>query len=314
MRFPRKRGATSVMVTIFVPDNTATNGAGLTTLTNASTNLVVGYRRELSAGWVEYKQSAGNLEAQTTIGTYQAPSSSAKCRIKHDTRGKYEIQLHDSATAFGAGDTSQAILIEIYEETTSALKVGPNAVLIPLSAMAVLDGESNMIQVGGTTQTGRDLGASVLVGDKTGFSLATAPPTKEQISTQVWSETVRSLTTFGTLVSDIWAAATRTLTAISDSSGVTTLLSRIASALSISSGKVTVGANDDKTGYSLATGQVDNAGIAAAQAAAEDAAARLDAMTDDSDVFTADALANAPGGGSGSSVPVFGAAQTVVDP
>lgn len=37
---------------------------------------------------------------------------------------------------------------------------------------------------------------------------------------------------------DVWAAATRTLTAISDSSGVTTLLSRIASVLNISSGKV----------------------------------------------------------------------------
>jgi hypothetical protein len=32
---------------------------------------------------------------------------------------------------------------------------------------------ANSVQVGGTTQTGRDIGASVLVGDKTGFSLAT---------------------------------------------------------------------------------------------------------------------------------------------
>lgn len=66
----------------------------------------------------------------------------------------------------------------------------------------------------------------------------------------------------GTLVSDIatavWAAGARTLTTISDSSGVTTLLSRIGSALTISSGKVTVGTNDDKTGYALSA-----AGLAA---------------------------------------------------
>jgi hypothetical protein len=53
--------------------------------------------------------------------------------------------------------------------------------------------------------------------DKAGFSLATAPPTAAAISTAVWGETVRSLTTFGTLVADaataVWAAATRTLSA-----------------------------------------------------------------------------------------------------
>jgi hypothetical protein len=44
------------------------------------------------------------------------------------------------------------------------------------------------------------------------------------------------------LVSDIatavWANVTRTLTSISDSSGITTLLSRIGAALNISGGKV----------------------------------------------------------------------------
>lgn len=78
----------------------------------------------------------------------------------------------------------------------------------------------------------------------------------------VWGATTRTLTSFGTLVSDVatavWGAGTRTLTAISDSSGVTTLLSRIGSALTISSGKVTVGTNDDKTGYSLSSSQSFN--------------------------------------------------------
>ena len=51
----------------------------------------------------------------------------------------------------------------------------------------------------------------------------------------------------------VWSVASRTLTAISDSAGITTLLSRIGSALTINSGKVTVGTNDDKNGYALAT-------------------------------------------------------------
>mgnify|MGYP000949307805 CR=1 FL=1 len=63
----------------------------------------------------------------------------------------------------------------------------------------------------------------------------------------------------------VWSATSRTLTAISDSSGITTLLSRIGSALTISGGKVTVGSNDDKTGYEL-TATYDAAKTAATQA------------------------------------------------
>ena len=56
----------------------------------------------------------------------------------------------------------------------------------------------------------------------------------------------------------VWSVAARTLTTVADSSGVTTLLSRIGSVLTISSGKVTVGTNDDKTGYGLAADQAVN--------------------------------------------------------
>jgi hypothetical protein len=55
----------------------------------------------------------------------------------------------------------------------------------------------------------------------------------------VWEHATRSLTTFGTLVSDIWSAGTRTLTAISDSSGVTTLLGRILGTIRTSADDVT---------------------------------------------------------------------------
>jgi len=107
--------------------------------------------------------------------------------------------------------------------------------------------------------------AAVTVGtnnDKTGYSLATAPPTAAQIRSEidsnstklanldatvssrstltaqgVWEYATRTVTSFGTLVADIasavWAAATRTLTAFGFN--------------------VTASSVTDKTGYSLAT-------------------------------------------------------------
>jgi len=69
--------------------------------------------------------------------------------------------------------------------------------------------------------------------------------------TSLNAATPASIQSFGTLVADIatavWGAGARTLTAIADSSGITTLLSRIAGALTITSGKVDV---NDKTGFS----------------------------------------------------------------
>ena len=73
---------------------------------------------------------------------------------------------------------------------------------------------------------------------------------------QVWANSTRTLSSFGSLIADIaaavWGSAARTLTAISDSAGVTTLLSRIGAALTITGGKVDV---NDKTGFGLTTGE-----------------------------------------------------------
>ncbi len=141
-RIWRKRGQTSVMIRIFIPDNTATNGAGLTGLTSASTNLTIAYMRELDGTSTTY--TGANIEAQTTIGTFQAPSSSNKIRFKAvdatNFPGLYELQFHDSATAFGTGDISQNIAINIYEATTTALKIGPCMLMISLVPYDPQDG------------------------------------------------------------------------------------------------------------------------------------------------------------------------------
>ena len=217
MRYPRKRGSTSVIVRVFIPDNTVTTGAGCTGLTSSSTNLCVSYIREKDSSGTLY--TGANIEAISTVGTWAAPSSSSKIKIKAvdatNFPGLYELHFHDSATAFGTGDTSEHVLINIYESSTTSLKIGPNAVLVPLVPWDYQDGtrmgltalpnaaagangglplgdasgrvdigkllgtawltpgtagtpDVNAKLVGGTSQTGRDLGASVLLSNGTG--------------------------------------------------------------------------------------------------------------------------------------------------
>lgn len=75
----------------------------------------------------------------------------------------------------------------------------------------------------------------------------------------------------------VWSVASRTLTAISDSSGITTLLSRIGGVLTLSGGKVTVGTNDDKTGYALAVAPPTAEQVRSEMDAASTKLANLDA-------------------------------------
>ena len=137
------RGSTSVMVRVFIQDNSVTTGAGLTGLTNASTNLNIATMRELDTAATVY--SGANIEAQTTVGTYQAPSTSAKIRFKEvdatNFPGEYELQFHNSAAgAFGTGDTSRFMHIYIREVTTTALKIAPCDKEIILTATDKQDG------------------------------------------------------------------------------------------------------------------------------------------------------------------------------
>ena len=157
---------------------------------------------------------------------------------------------------------------------------------------------------------------------------------------QVWANATRTLSSFGTLANDtrdaVWGAATRTLTAISDSAGVTTLLSRISQALTFTNSNVNVHVKakdnldfsalektslnaatpavtvSDKTGFSLATAPPTTAQIVTAMEGAgtkitaiKDVTDKLDDTLEDNNNtyrFTEDALAEAPTGGSAPTV------------
>jgi hypothetical protein len=141
MRYPRKRGSTSVIVRIFIPDNSSAKGAGLTGLTNASTNLAIAFSREMQNGGTEI--TGANLAAIATIGTWANPGSGKLGFGAVDGTkfpGLYEIQFPDDCAAFGTGDLSQSLYLNAYEKTTTVLNIGPNMVLIPLVPWDYQDG------------------------------------------------------------------------------------------------------------------------------------------------------------------------------
>jgi hypothetical protein len=137
-----KRGATSVMLRVFIQANNVTTGVGLTGLTNSSTNLNIAMLRELSATAEVY--AGADIETITTIGTYAAPTASTNIRFKAvdatNMPGVYELQFHNSANqGFGSGDASRYVTLYIFEITTTSLNIAPLPSEITLVAVDIQD-------------------------------------------------------------------------------------------------------------------------------------------------------------------------------
>jgi len=189
---------------------------------------------------------AADIGSRLATSGYTAPANSDIAAIKAKT---------DNLPASPAAVGSAMTLTSAYDAAKSAAsQASVNA--IPTNPLATNDARLNNLD-------------------------ATISSRSTLTAAQVWANSTRTLSSFGTLVSDIvssvWSAGTRTLTAISDSSGITTLLSRIGSALSFTGSNVHVhvkakdnldfGALEkaslnaatpsvtvsDKTGFSLAT-------------------------------------------------------------
>jgi hypothetical protein len=126
---------------------------------------------------------------------------------------------------FDATDTNTAGPLLIYSHPTGALTARQECMVLPAlvydSLVAGTDAlQVDTIQVSGTTQAARDIGLSVLVGDKTGFALTTAQ--HDLIGARVWTETARTITVktgFTLTTADhaligtaAWAVGTRALT------------------------------------------------------------------------------------------------------
>src|SRR3990167_6499391 len=115
MKLVIPKGATSRIITVFIQDSSLTTGAGLGSLTEAS-SIVGGYVREGATGVALVVD-----ENVTTEGTYQAPTTAGQVRIgtpANMTSGTYELHFHNDLWLTGAegvvitlsGATNMAVL------------------------------------------------------------------------------------------------------------------------------------------------------------------------------------------------------------
>lgn len=239
-----KRGQTGIVLRVKLLNNSVSTGAGLTALTSGSAGLVIATIADNEATTTRYRVADANVETIATLGTYAAPSTN-KCRFREvdatNHPGVYEIQLADAR--YGVSN-AKSLLVSIL----GASNLAETDCVIPLMDMdpydAVRQGMTALPNAAAAASGGLptvDANNAVKLQSGTGsnqISLSSGAVLLQPTQSGVTIPTVTTLTN-----------------APSDSAGTTTLLSRIGSALTINSGKVTVGTNDDKTGYSLSASQ-----------------------------------------------------------
>lgn len=212
-------------------------------------------------------------------GSYAQSHNSAGAT--HDTLGEYSVPLDTT-------DTNTLGTMKVLIFKSGALPVWETFMVVPANVYnslvlgsAYLD--VNTKQVGGTTQTARDLGASVLLSsgtgtgqislssgavtvgtnnDKTGYSLSAAG------INAIWDQLLTAITTVGSigkLIKDYLDAAVSTRSTFSGG------------AVASVTDPVIVGTNNDKTGYAL-TAAYDAAKTAAPESGGNIAA--IKAKTD----------------------------------
>lgn len=173
-----KNGQGSVIVRAKLLDSSSTTGAGLTGLSSASSGLIISTIADVEATATAYTVAGSTIESITTLGTYAAPTAT-KCRFKEvdstNHKGIYEFQFADARFAVA---NAKSIIVSVLGATNLAqadfviqLQSDDPYVAKPTNfASLSIDGSGrvDVIKVAGTTQTARDLGASVLLSAGTG--------------------------------------------------------------------------------------------------------------------------------------------------
>jgi hypothetical protein len=189
MKVQLKKGSTSNILQIFIADSSSTTGAGLTGLTQASSGLTAYYHRD-----TDTTATAITLVTMT-VGTFT--SSGFKEIDATNMPGWYQFCPPNAALASGAsscalhlkGATNMAPLpleVELIAyDPQDTVRLGLTA--LPNAAAEAAGGlytrgtgagqinqpangqiDANTVKVSGTSQTARDLGASVLISSGTG--------------------------------------------------------------------------------------------------------------------------------------------------
>lgn len=221
-----KRGATSNILRVFLPDSASTTGAGKTGLTNTSSGLIISTIADVEASATTYTSAASNVETITTLGTFAAPSS-GKARFKEvdatNFPGLYEIQIADArfdvtvssrqATALvisvqctGVAPTFaeiQLVAVDLYDSVRMGMTALPNAAAALSGGLATLsaDQSSNgtipvdVVKISGDATAADNLEAAT---DGTGFNVGNG---------QIQALSVTNAVTVGTINSDVITAS-----------------------------------------------------------------------------------------------------------
>lgn len=202
-----KNGVTGVITRVFLQDTASAIGAGKTGLGIASAGLNISQIADNEASATTYTAAGSTIETITTLGTFAAPTAT-KCRFKEvdatNLPGIYEIQIADARWAVSSA-RSAIVCIQATGVAVRALEV----------QLTVFDLNASVTQTGDAFARIGAAGAGLTaIGDTRVANLdATISSRTKPADTQARVTLVDTATTL--------------TNAPSDSSGVTTLLSRL---------------------------------------------------------------------------------------
>jgi len=166
------------------------------------------YAVVLTTGTVDGVGQVGEVLAQFSIRN-RTPSirrataqAGAAGTITLDSSASAVDDFYNKTLIFVVGGTGigQSRLIIDYTGSSKIANISPNWITNPDNTSVFVILPAGYVDVGylaGAAQTARDVGASVLVGDKTGFALATTPPTAAEIRTEVDANSKLANVTYG---------------------------------------------------------------------------------------------------------------------
>lgn len=272
----KKAGATSEIWQIFVADSSSTTGAGLTGLVNNTSGLTAYYHRD-----TDTTATAISLITMT-VGTFT--SSGFKEIDATNMPGWYQFCPPNAAIASGAkncgfhlkGATNMAPLpldvqlTSVDPDSTTAFITGVNSLAPPTNWNSmVIDGSGrvDISKISGTSQTARDIGASVLLSSGTGtgqldFTSGIAKANAVQLLGTAWltpgtagTPDVNAKLHGGTAQTGRDIGLSVLLSSGSGTGQVTLTAGAVNTVLTVVNGTV-VTTNNDKTGYGLSAAAI----------------------------------------------------------
>jgi hypothetical protein len=264
MSYPVKNGQTSVVLRLKLLDSSSTTGAGLTGLSNASSGLIISTIADNESSATAYTVAGSTVETITTLGTYAAPTAT-KCRFKEvdstNHKGVYELQFADARFAVSS---AKSLLISVLGATNLAqadfvvplVSDDPYVAKPANYASLSIDGSGrvdvikiNSVSASSVTAINANVGTTQPV-NFTGT--AGSALVKSDMVDVAGAAVSTSSAQIGVNVVNLGGTAQT-----GRDIGASVLLSSGTGAgqISLASGTVTVGTNNDKTGYALTSGE-----------------------------------------------------------